>query len=189
MLVPAARCAPHLDCSVCHQPYGAHVQCCAGKKCYTAFHPLCVRHGGLPYVALDESDFHSVQALEAQLKKHVPPHCRPRGRIVDHFGVVVNGIRLLAFCNKHRSCADFGTSTTEQRTVAAKAPPCSGPPEGMSEARIVLAQCVHYRPLSLVYQPHTDVAFIPQLEMCDGFRSRNRERNAAAAWPVSRRAL
>lgn len=140
--VPAARCAPHLDCSVCHQPYGAHVQCCAGKKCYTAFHPLCVRHGGLSYVALDESDFHAVQTLEAQLKKHVPPHCRPRGRIVDNQGVAVNGIRLLAFCNKHRSCADCGKSSSKQQAVAVEAAPCSTPPEGVFEPRKCCVFCV-----------------------------------------------
>lgn len=132
MQVPAARCAPHLECSVCHQPYGAHVQCCAGKKCMTAFHPLCVRHGGLPYVALDESDFHSVQSLEAQLKKNVPPSARPaRGRIVDKFGVVVNGIRLLAFCNKHRSCSDNGRFNTKAIVAADKPASCSSTLEGV----------------------------------------------------------
>lgn len=132
MQVPDARCAPHLECAVCHQLYGAHVQCCAGKKCYIAFHPLCVRHGGLPYVALDESDFHSVQSLEAQLKKHVPPSARPsRGRIVDNFGVAVNGIRLLAFCNRHRSCSDCGHSRTQTSTMAVKAPSHSDPLEGV----------------------------------------------------------
>jgi hypothetical protein len=82
-----------------------------------------VRHGGLPYVALDESDLHAVQRLEAQLKKHVPPSARPaRGRIVDNFGVAVNGIRLLAFCNKHRSCSDCGSANAKPSTAAALLP-------------------------------------------------------------------
>lgn len=89
--------------------------------------------GGLPYVALDLSDSHAVESLEAQLRKHVPNNARPPrgGRIVDHQGVKVNDcIRLLAFCAKHRSCADFEVSSSK-RNKAVKALPHSRALEGV----------------------------------------------------------
>ncbi|GIL51716.1 hypothetical protein Vafri_7651 [Volvox africanus] len=36
-----------LRCSLCKQPHGACIQCAGGVRCYTAFHPMCAREGGL----------------------------------------------------------------------------------------------------------------------------------------------
>jgi hypothetical protein len=109
-------------CSICRQPHGAHFQCCAGKKCCTAFHPLCARRAGLPHVAIDEADSSAIQRMESCLRRLLRNNPRRfRGLLADAGVLCGNGMRLLAFCERHKSCALAVVSTPKSRPASSDA--------------------------------------------------------------------
>lgn len=97
-----------LTCSVCDQLYGAAFQCSAGSKCYTAFHPLCARLAGLPMLEVDDADTSTLTALRKKIARHGATRDAPTSAALGKEGTrLAGGLRLLAFCSKHRECANI----------------------------------------------------------------------------------
>lgn len=118
MQVPAARY--DLKCSLCATRHGACIQCCAGRCCVTAFHPLCARLAGLPMQQVDTNDIAATEVATSGLKrvnnarngnakKTGGGRSKKNGGSRDAWASegceLSGGLRLLAFCGKHRACA------------------------------------------------------------------------------------
>ena len=96
-----------LRCSLCKLSHGACIQCCAGRTCRTAFHPLCARLAGLPMQQLDVADESATRALADRLAR-----CNHKTRVKKGQkatwaaeGCDVAGVRLLVFCARHAASA------------------------------------------------------------------------------------
>jgi hypothetical protein len=102
--VQISRLRYSLGCSLCDQCYGASVQCSAGNKCYTAFHPLCARLAGLPMQEINTENHQALQELKRNVRKIAGCNAS-RFSLKREGTALASGIHLVAFCPKHQACA------------------------------------------------------------------------------------
>jgi PHD-zinc-finger like domain len=117
--VPVSRFT--LQCDLCKQPHGAAVQCSAGSRCCTAFHPLCARLAGLPMQQVDAANQQKLAELKQRVRSVVGDGAR--GWSLEREGTALaGGIHLVAFCGKHRACASGAAPTAALQPAPAAAP-------------------------------------------------------------------